>query len=90
MPLRPHLHILVPSSTAGVLLEARIYLPRWAVADHAAVTQLRVSTSSRSSPTNPDGILSAEQEAALRDCHAQRLIVAAHPWQKLGGNMLDP
>ncbi|KAL1405511.1 hypothetical protein Q8F55_009148 [Vanrija albida] len=85
MALRPHLHLLVPSSTASVALEARLYLPPALVPTVGAFAALSESAGSR--PT-PIAELAAGARAALSE--AQRLVVAAHPWAKLGGNQLFP
>ncbi|TXT07120.1 hypothetical protein VHUM_03290 [Vanrija humicola] len=85
MALRPHLHLLVPSSTAAVSLEARVYLPPALVPTVGAFAAVSTSTGSR--PT-PIGELPSGAREALGA--ATRLVTAAHPWAKLGGNMLFP
>lgn len=81
MPLHPHLHLLIPSSLGDALLEARLYLPRDA--------GLATVTTSRSEPT-PLTDLSQSQRAGLRALRIRRVVTAAHPWGRLGGNMLFP
>lgn len=88
MPLRPHLHLLVPSASAGVQLEARIYaLP--AIQSRLASRQLPLVDSVRSQPIDMSE-LSTDQLELFKAWRIDRLIIGAHPWQKLGGNMLDP
>lgn len=85
MALRPHLHLLVPSSTPSVALETRIYLPQSLVSTMGAFAPLSTSTGSR--PT-PIADLPGGARKALSD--VTRVVTAAHPWAKLGGNMLFP
>lgn len=86
MQLFPHLHLLVPSATPGILLEARLYL---GVNPAEQDGQLPLSTSSNITPIRHDQ-LSADAIQALQALGIKRLVMAAHPWGKLGGNMLDP
>lgn len=77
----PNLHLLVPSSTAGITLEARIYL--------SPNPLLPLVTSANSEPTRLED-LTASQRAALGDLGVDKVVTVAHPWGRLGGNMLFP
>jgi hypothetical protein len=77
----PHINLLLPSTEASgsVDLEIRIYLP---TGNHSNLGN---------EPTRVvdlDGIARGELRSVGRGL--KRLIVASHPWGKLGGNMLDP
>lgn len=93
MQLFPHLHLLVPSSTPGVLLEARLYIahasPKQADENRPPSSSLPISTSSGSRPTRYNQ-LSSDVKQALSNLGIDRMVTAAHPWGRLGGNMLDP
>lgn len=62
-------NLLLPSATAGVSLECRLFLP-------AALAQ------PSSSPE--------ELKPAVRALGLRRLVTAAHPWGRLGGNQDFP
>lgn len=86
MSLHPHLHLLIPSSSSDINLEARIYLPSRLRVQNAEERALPLVTSIQSTPVE----LSEAAKSKLRDVGITMLVTAAHPWQKLGGNMLDP
>ncbi|CAK9786942.1 hypothetical protein CC85DRAFT_302943 [Cutaneotrichosporon oleaginosum] len=81
--MHPHIHTLLPSSTPNIALECRIYLP-----SSAAGTPLAPSLSMEgdSSPIPLERI----DRGALKSLGIDRLVTAAHPWARLGGNMLFP
>ncbi|OXB39017.1 hypothetical protein J007_01112 [Cryptococcus neoformans] len=86
MPIHPHIHCFLPSSSPHINLEARLYLP---LTDNHAIpltTQLATYTSP---PVYYDK-LDVETVGAIREMGIERLITAAHPWGRMGGNMLDP
>jgi hypothetical protein len=87
MDLHPHLHLLVPSDTKGVELEARLYISRELLDRIPKSEYSGVSTSSASTPI-PAGTLSDDVERVLKD--VDRLVIASHPWGHFGGNMLYP
>lgn len=89
MPLHPHLHILIPASTAGVHLEARLYLPSSAHAALAAAGTPLSTAASGSDPT-PLADLPEPARSAVTQLALARVVTAAHPWARLGGNMLFP
>lgn len=62
------LNLLLPSATAGVSLECRLYLPS--------------AVPSSSSPE--------ELKPAVRALGLKKLVTAAHPWGRLGGNQDFP
>ncbi|WVQ78046.1 hypothetical protein IAT38_000127 [Cryptococcus sp. DSM 104549] len=88
MPLHPHIHLFLPSSDASISLEARLYLPippegsaaLPLTTEHASYTQSPLQLNELGSAALP----------ALEALGVERLVVAAHPWGRLGGNMLDP
>jgi hypothetical protein len=86
MPLHPHLHVLIPSSTPSINLEARLYL-RPPIS--AGPSRLRLSRSYDSTP-RPLEDLTADERDEISRWGCEALITAAHPWGRLGGNMLDP
>ena len=84
MPLPINLHALVPSSTPGILLEARLYLfpcPQ-KLGEH--IIQLPSDQLPRTEQL-PDEITSG-----LKSFGARRLVIASHPWGRIGGTQLDP
>jgi hypothetical protein len=83
MPLYPNLHLLIPGAE-GVLIEARIYLPR-----SEALRGLPLNNSESSTPT-PLTSLAAPARAALTRLGIRRVVTAAHPYARLGGNMMFP
>lgn len=87
MKLHPHLHLLIPSSTPSTLLEARLYLPL--AATSSPNLQALLSTASNSVPQRLSDV-PAPCLGELKALGVKRLVTAAHPWGKLGGNMLDP
>ncbi|WVR05133.1 hypothetical protein IAU60_002145 [Kwoniella sp. DSM 27419] len=83
----PHLRLLVPSSTPTIHLEARLYLPTPlppSVRAHANVLG-EYSTVPQKLENLHTGLRNA-----LQDMGVQRVVVASHPWGRLGGDMLDP
>ena len=82
--MRPHLHILLPSSTSRVALEVRLYLP-----PEAGPCPAPLSNSPNSQPYTV-GPADTQLEQWLRSCEIERLVTACHPWGKLGGSCLDP
>jgi hypothetical protein len=87
MDLHPHLHLLVPSETKGVELEARLYISRELLGRIPKSGYSGVSTSSASTPV-PAGTLGDDVVGVLKD--VERLVIASHPWGRFGGNMLYP
>ncbi|ORX39850.1 hypothetical protein BD324DRAFT_615231 [Kockovaella imperatae] len=93
----PHLHVLLPSSSPGIALEARLYLSD-VISSPAAAVEIEYcpvpfSASARSRPVDvghPSNEQSTKLNAWLKSRAVQRLIVACHPWGKLGGSCLDP
>lgn len=84
MPLPPNLHLLVPSSTPDVLLEARLYpFP----CPHDLAEHLMRMPSDQLPRTEQ---LSSEVKRELRAFRAMRVVMGSHPWGKLGGTQLDP
>ncbi|KAK4688645.1 hypothetical protein P7C73_g1445, partial [Tremellales sp. Uapishka_1] len=79
MPLPPHVHLFLPSSTPAVLLEARLYLPL------TRDSSLPLSTTQHSTPS-----ATLDTSATVKRLGIKRLVTASHPWGRLGGNMLDP
>lgn len=95
MDLHPHLHLLVPSTTPGVELEARLYLSR-DLLDHlkslvgsgsGSKSIKGLSTSSASIPIQASDL---EHEVLVGLRSIDRLVIASHPWGRFGGNMLYP
>jgi hypothetical protein len=84
MPLPANLHALVPSSTPGILLEARLYL---FPCPQRLAEQLIYAPSDQLPRTEQ---VSDEILAELKQFGARRLVVASHPWGRLGGTQLDP
>lgn len=89
MPLHPHLHLLLPSSTPSIALEARIYLPSSPNDSSTTALTLLLNTAIRSHPI-PLNQLTSGQKDELSGWGIGRIVTAAHPWGKLGGNQLDP
>lgn len=96
MDLHPHLHLLVPSSSPGIALEVRFYIPRNILDLYTTSTDGSKSgtgkprgwsTTSTSSP-----VYVGELDKATVDLmgRVERLIIASHPWGRFGGNMLYP
>jgi hypothetical protein len=81
--MHPHIHTLLPSSSPGVSLECRIYLPPSATTTSLAPI---LAMEGDSEPTPFEGI----DRAAVRALGIDRIVTAAHPWARLGGNMLFP
>jgi len=81
MPLHPNLHLLLPSSTPGIHLETRLYLP--------PTTIETLSTSVRTKPVLLSD-LPAAHTTIIRSLGIKKLVIGAHPWGRLGGNMLFP
>lgn len=89
MDLHPHLHLLVPSCTPSIQLEARLYLARDLMEGMSKTIKSipGFSTSSNSTPLPVDQ-LGYDVLEGLKG--VQRLIIASHPWGRFGGNMLYP
>ena len=95
-PIRPHLHFLIPSSSPSIHLEARLYLPpnpplqsQSSISDSKPIIDpLPFSNSPTSHPIPASDLDAIIRRLAEWDVHT--LITAAHPWGKMGGNMLDP
>lgn len=83
--MHPHLHVLLPSATQGISLEARVYLPR-AAADGKIASIISMEGSSDPSPLS---MLSAAR-AEIEQLKITKVVTAAHPWGRLGGNMMFP
>lgn len=81
--MHPNLHVLLPSSTPSILLEARIYLPRMATSTALAGA---LSMNSDSEPIAWEEV----DIDAVRALRLDKVVTAAHPWGRLGGNMLFP
>ncbi|BEI91306.1 uncharacterized protein CcaverHIS019_0401260 [Cutaneotrichosporon cavernicola] len=81
--MHPHIHTFLPSSSPDISLECRIYLP-------SAVTSTSLGPSLSMEADSEPIPLERIDKAALRDWGINRLITAAHPWARLGGNMLFP
>lgn len=77
--MHPHLHLLVPSSSRNVLLEVRLYLS--SVSPSIAGFSVRA----RSAPVRYDSADFGKLVTGVK-----HVIVASHPWGRLGGNMLFP
>ncbi|WVF72246.1 hypothetical protein IAT40_007058 [Kwoniella sp. CBS 6097] len=83
----PHLRLLLPSSTPLIHLEARLYLPTplpSSIKQHANILG-EYSTVPKKLEEINGGL-----RDALRDLGVKRVVVASHPWGRLGGDMLDP
>ncbi|ODO03396.1 hypothetical protein L198_02243 [Cryptococcus wingfieldii CBS 7118] len=89
MPVHPHIHLFLPSSDASISLEARLYLPLTANRTQPPLTLTDKLSSFTSNPVRLDE-LSIETVGSIRGLGVERLVVAAHPWGRMGGNMLDP
>lgn len=88
MTLPPHLHVLIPSSTPSILLEARLYLP-YSPLDGLSDLSPLIRNSLNSKPVHHEELA---QLILSQICQigVERLITASHPWGRMGGNMLDP
>ncbi|WVW83172.1 hypothetical protein I302_105190 [Kwoniella bestiolae CBS 10118] len=85
--LHPHLRLLLPSSTPPIHLEARLYLPLplpFSLTSHINVLG-EYSTVPKKLEDLDDGL-----RDGLKDMGVERVVVASHPWGRLGGSMLDP
>ncbi|WVQ98682.1 hypothetical protein IAU59_005813 [Kwoniella sp. CBS 9459] len=83
----PHLRLLLPSSTPPIHLEARLYLSTPlppSIKNHANILG-EYSTVPKKLEDMDSGL-----RDALRELGVQRVVVASHPWGRLGGDMLDP
>lgn len=89
MNLHLHLHLLVPSSTPGIDVEARLYFPRELLNNVSKPDEVikGLSTSASSLPITIDQI---DHEVLLTLSNLDRLVIASHPWGRFGGNMLYP
>nr|ODN99656.1 hypothetical protein L204_02089 [Cryptococcus depauperatus CBS 7855] len=87
--IHPHIHLFLPSSDPTIQLEARLYLP---LPIHAPLA-LPITTNIHDPYTNPPlhyDKMGQEVTNTIKGLGVERLVVAAHPWGRLGGNMLDP
>ncbi|WWC90104.1 uncharacterized protein L201_005037 [Kwoniella dendrophila CBS 6074] len=85
--LHPHLRLLLPSSTPPIHLEARLYLPKpFPPSIKPHINRLGEYS------TVPKKLedLDYDVRDGLKDMGVERVIVASHPWGRLGGSMLDP
>lgn len=89
MDLHPHLHLLVPSVTAGVDLEVRLYMSR-ELLDQIPKSWTSISGLSSSSSSDPVRATLIDQDTLSVLKHIDRLVIASHPWGRFGGNMLFP
>jgi hypothetical protein len=89
MDLHPHLHLLVPSVTAGVDLEVRLYMSRELLnkIPKSWTTISGLSSSASSNPV-PATLIDHDTLSVLKSI--DRLVIASHPWGRFGGNMLFP
>ncbi|OCF45474.1 hypothetical protein I317_00721 [Kwoniella heveanensis CBS 569] len=83
----PHLRLLLPSSTPPIHLEARLYLPT--PLPPSIKTHANILGEYSTVPKKLEDIDSGLRDA-LRDLGIERVVVASHPWGRLGGDMLDP
>ncbi|KAK8869859.1 hypothetical protein IAR55_000427 [Kwoniella newhampshirensis] len=103
MPAHQHLHLLIPSSTPSISLEVRLYLPDLSptssstVSPHPAPTSeylapllIKKAVSTYSVSTTRLDELDQEALEGLKQMGVERVVIAAHPWGRLGGSMLDP
>jgi hypothetical protein len=89
MDLHPHLHLLVPSVTAGVDLEVRLYMSR-ELLDKIPKSWTSINGLSSSSSSNPVPAALIDQDTLAVLKSIDRLVIASHPWGRFGGNMLFP
>ena len=97
MDLHPHLHLLVPSSSPGINLEIRFYLPR-EILDSIPPPEDTLTTTGKSkcrgwsntSTSSPVPVGELEKGTVAAMGRVERLIIASHPWGRFGGNMLYP
>lgn len=101
MDLHPHLHLLVPSSTPGINLEVRFYIPRHLLDSTTSPRGSRGSKAgdqllgkpkgwSNTSASIPVAVDKLDLETLEVMKGVERLIIASHPWGRFGGNMLYP
>jgi hypothetical protein len=86
MDLHPHLHLMVPSNTAGAELEARLYISKQLIGQ----TPTPPNGFSTSSSSTPVPVSSLDQDTLTALKNIDRLVIASHPWGRFGGNMLYP
>jgi len=89
MDLHPHLHLLVPSVTAGVDLEVRLYMSR-ELLDQIPKSWTSINGLSSSSSSDPVRATLIDQDTLSVLKRIDRLVIASHPWGRFGGNMLFP
>ena len=89
MDLHPHLHLLVPSVTAGVDFEVRLYMSR-ELLDKIPKSWTTISGLSSSASSNPVPAALIDQDTLAVLKSIDRLVIASHPWGRFGGNMLFP
>ncbi|WVQ71586.1 hypothetical protein IAR50_001126 [Cryptococcus sp. DSM 104548] len=91
MAVHPHIHLFLPSSDPSISLEARLYLPLSATAN-TTTPPLPLTDKLSSFTKNPVRLdeLGIETVGNIRGLGVERLVVGAHPWGRMGGNMLDP
>jgi hypothetical protein len=83
MPLHPNIHLLIPSGASN-LIETRLYLPAAATSTTDFIT-----TSSQSTPRSLAELGQSGRDA-VRNLGITKVVTAAHPWARLGGNMMFP
>lgn len=77
--MRGVLNLLLPSATAGVSLECRLFLPS------PLPAAAQPADRSPPSPAALDAL-----KAHVRALGVRKLVTAAHPWGRLGGNQDFP
>lgn len=82
MPLHPNVHLLIPSGSN--VIEARLYLPA------AAAGTVDFTTTSAQSTPKPLAELGPGWRDAVQKLGIRKVVTAAHPWARLGGNMMFP
>nr|XP_019013483.1 uncharacterized protein I206_01550 [Kwoniella pini CBS 10737]OCF52264.1 hypothetical protein I206_01550 [Kwoniella pini CBS 10737] len=85
--LHPHLRLLLPSSSPPIHLEARLYLPL--PLPPSISKHVNILGEYSTVPKKLED-LDANLRDGLRDMGVERVVVASHPWGRLGGSMLDP
>ncbi|WWC61168.1 uncharacterized protein I303_103748 [Kwoniella dejecticola CBS 10117] len=85
--LHPHLRLLLPSSSPPIHLEARLYLPL--PLPESINKHINILGEYSTVPKKLED-LDAGLRDGLRDMGVERVVVASHPWGRLGGSMLDP
>ncbi|WWD01446.1 hypothetical protein V866_008390 [Kwoniella sp. B9012] len=85
--LHPHLRLLLPSSTPPIHLEARLYLPL--PLPPSLTPHINVLGEYSTVPKKLEDLDVGLREG-LKDMGVERVVVASHPWGRLGGSMLDP